>query len=100
MTCLREAPSVRSVASSRTRWATVIDSVLKMTNAPTSSAIPAKPSRIFWKIPVISWVSFASASPRCAAVWTCAADGSSGATFFASWSSDVPSRAARKIASS
>jgi len=27
-TCLRDAPSVRSVASSRIRWATVIDSVL------------------------------------------------------------------------
>ena len=31
-TCLRDAPSVRSVASSRTRCATVMDSVLKMTN--------------------------------------------------------------------
>ena len=39
MTCLREAPSVRSVANSRVRWATVIDSVLKITNAPTSSAM-------------------------------------------------------------
>jgi hypothetical protein len=44
-TCLREAPSVRSVASSRVRWATVIDIVLKMTNAPTKSAIPPKASR-------------------------------------------------------
>ena len=40
MTCLREAPSVRSVANSRVRWATVIDRVLKITNAPTSSAMP------------------------------------------------------------
>ena len=31
LTCLRDAPRVRSVASSRTRCATVIDSVLKMT---------------------------------------------------------------------
>ena len=45
MTCLREAPSVRSVANSRVRWATVIDRVLKITNAPTNSAIPPKPSR-------------------------------------------------------
>ena len=44
-TCLREAPSVRSVANSRVRWATVIDSVLKITNAPTNSAMPPKPSR-------------------------------------------------------
>jgi hypothetical protein len=41
----REAPIVRSVASSRMRCATVIDSVLKMTNAPTKSAIPAKERR-------------------------------------------------------
>ena len=45
MTCLREAPSVRSVANSRVRCATVIDSVLKITNAPTNSAIAPKPSR-------------------------------------------------------
>ena len=44
-TCLREAPSVRSVANSRVRCATVIDSVLKITNAPTNSAIAPKPSR-------------------------------------------------------
>ena len=44
-TCLREAPRVRSVANSRVRWATVIDRVLKITNAPTSSAIRPNPSR-------------------------------------------------------
>ena len=41
----REAPSVRSVASSFVRCATVIESVLKMTNAPTKSAIPPNASR-------------------------------------------------------
>ena len=41
----REAPSVRSVASSFVLWATVIDSVLKITNAPTKSAMPPKASR-------------------------------------------------------
>ena len=45
MTCLREAPRVRSVANSRVRWATVIDSVLKITNAPTNRAMAPKPSR-------------------------------------------------------
>ena len=44
-TCRRDAPSVRSVANSRIRWATVIESVLKMTKAPTKSAIPANESR-------------------------------------------------------
>ena len=38
----REPPSVRSVANSRVRWATVIESVLKITNAPTSSDKPAR----------------------------------------------------------
>ena len=52
MTCLREAPSVRSVANSRVRWATVIDSVLKITNAPTSSAIAPKPSRKYFMIDI------------------------------------------------
>ena len=34
----REAPSVRSSPNSRVRWATVIEKVLKMMNAPTTSA--------------------------------------------------------------
>ncbi len=38
MICPREAPSVRSRPNSRVRWATVIEKVLKMMNAPTSSA--------------------------------------------------------------
>ena len=44
-TCRREAPSVRSVASSFVRCATVIESVLKMTKAPTKSAMPPNASR-------------------------------------------------------
>ena len=46
-TCRREAPSVRSVASSRVRCATVIEMVLKMTKAPTNSAMPANASRMY-----------------------------------------------------
>ena len=42
ITWRRDAPRVRSVASSRERWATVIDRVLKMTKAPTKSAIAAE----------------------------------------------------------
>ena len=41
----REAPSVRRVASSRMRCATVIASVLAITKLPTKSAMPPKPSR-------------------------------------------------------
>ncbi len=36
-TCARVAPSVRSSPNSRVRWATVIEKVLKMMNAPTNS---------------------------------------------------------------
>ena len=43
--CRRDAPIVRSVANSRVRCATVIENVLKMTNAPTKRAMPAKASR-------------------------------------------------------
>ena len=40
----RDAPRARRVASSRVRWATVIDSVLKMMNEPTNRAIAPKAS--------------------------------------------------------
>ena len=38
MICRREAPSVRSSPNSRVRCATVIEKVLKMMKAPTTSA--------------------------------------------------------------
>ena len=41
----REAPIVRSVANSRVRCATVIEKVLKITNAPTKSEMAANVSR-------------------------------------------------------
>ena len=40
-TCLRLAPIARSSAISRVRWATMIEKVLQMMNAPTSSAMTA-----------------------------------------------------------
>ena len=46
-TCWREAPSVRRVASSRIRCATVIASVLAITKLPTKSAMPPKPMRMY-----------------------------------------------------
>ncbi len=41
----REAPSVRSIPNSETRWATVIEKVLKIRNEPTRIAMKAKTSR-------------------------------------------------------
>ena len=51
------APRLRSVASSRVRWAMVIDRVLAITKLPTNSAIPPKASRKSWKIVRKSLVS-------------------------------------------
>ena len=41
-TCWRLAPTIRSSASSRVRWPTVIEKVLKIVKPPTNSAMPAK----------------------------------------------------------
>ena len=60
-TCLRVAPSVRSVASSRVRCAIVIESEFAITKAPTKSAIPPKASRKSWRklrLALVSLVSF------------------------------------------
>ena len=46
ITCRRLAPSVRSIANSRIRWATVIEYVLKMMKRPTNTAAPANASRM------------------------------------------------------
>ena len=43
-TCRRPAPTRRSSASSRVRWPTVIDRVLKIVKAPTNRAMAAKMS--------------------------------------------------------
>ena len=47
----REAPSVRSIANSRVRWATVIENVLKIRNAATNRATPAKTSSAVFRKP-------------------------------------------------
>ena len=61
-TCRLEAPSVRSVASSRVRCAIVIESEFAMTNAPTKSAMPPNASRKPWRNVMNSFVSSASAA--------------------------------------
>ena len=43
-TCRRLAPTIRSSASSRVRWPTVIENVLKIVNAPTNREINANTS--------------------------------------------------------
>ena len=46
LTCRPEAPIARSIAISRVRWATVIENVLLMMNAPTNTATKAKTTMI------------------------------------------------------
>jgi hypothetical protein len=61
--CRRVAPSVRSSANSRVRSATVIENVLKMMNAPTSSAAPANASSAgVRKLPISELMSAAVSS--------------------------------------
>jgi hypothetical protein len=63
-TCRRDAPTVRSVANSRVRCATVIESVLKITKAPTNSAMPANVSRKY-RMMFVNVVTSAESSLAC-----------------------------------
>jgi hypothetical protein len=95
----RSAPIVRSVANSRVRCAIVIESVLKITNAPTKSAIPAKASRKYFRklSPWVTW--FASDCAWSVDVSTCADAGSSGLISRTSCSAATPLFAATEIES-
>ena len=84
---------MRSVANSRERWATVIESVLRITNAPTNSAMPAKPSRKYEMNFRLSLTSLESAAAWASPVLTSAVLGSSGWIASASCSGVVPSAA-------
>ena len=50
-TCRRLAPTIRSRASSRVRWPTMIEKVLKIVNPPTKSEMNAKTRRAVEKKP-------------------------------------------------
>ena len=58
----RDAPSVRSSANSRERWATVTANVLKIRKPPTSTATPANTSRPILRKPSESVMSDAALS--------------------------------------
>ena len=93
-TCRRVAPSVRSSASSRARWATVIENVLKIRNAPTSTAMNANASRPVVRNDRPSRMSSPAASASCAAVRTCAVGGRIEAMLRCSCVSETPDFAA------
>ncbi len=69
-TCRREAPSMRRVASSRVRWAIVIERELAMTKEPTNSAMPPNASRNVCRKVMNSFVPSASSSATCWPVLT------------------------------
>ena len=77
----------------------MIDSVLKITNAPTKSATPPNPSSMYVMNLMPSFVSAASAEAWAAPVCTSAVAGTSGSSFWTSCSGVVPSLAATEIES-
>ena len=96
----RDAPSVRRVASSRMRCAIVIENVLKMTRAPTKSAMAPNASSSFWMIATCLSLPLASAFTLAAPVATSPPAGASGWSVRTSLSGETPSFPAAQISSS
>ena len=89
-TCRRAAPTMRSIANSRVRWATVIESVLKIVNAPTKIATPPKISSTVLMIPM-NFLRPSSVKRSCAwADWTWLAGPTAAATARRTSGADVP----------
>ena len=84
---------MRSVANSRERWATVIESVLRITNAPTNSAMPPKPSRKYVMNFRPSLTFLASALAAASPVWTTRPLPSSGLMSLVTAAGETPSLA-------
>ena len=99
MTWRRDAPSVRSVANSRVRWAMVIESEFAITNEPTNSAIPPNASRNPWRNVMNSFVSAASSCACACAVRAWAFGGRIGRISESSCWSETPGFAATAISS-
>ena len=93
----RFAPSVRSIANSRVRWATVIEKVLKIRNAATNSETPAKISSAVRRMSMNSPTSSRWDSTFSSPVSACTEFGSAADRLAASWSGAVPSAAATWI---
>ncbi len=97
-TCAREAPSARSIANSRRRWATVIEKALKMMKAPTSTAMPPKLSSTGRrKAPIASLSALVWSAAAWAPVLTSVDGGSAARTRFASSSAETPASALTSI---
>ena len=86
----RVAPRVRSVASSRVRWAIVIESVLAITKLPTNSATPPNASRKSLKMFRKAFVSLVCFRACACPVRTCALTGKSGRISLSSRAEPTP----------
>ena len=96
----REAPSVRSVANSRVRWAIVIESEFAITKAPTKSAMPPNASRKVCRIEMKLFVSSESLCACVSPLLTCVPSGRIGSIWATSCSGETPGLAATRIWSS
>ena len=94
----RWAPTIRSSPSSRVRWATVIESVLKMVNAPTRIATPPNTSSAIRMIEM-NCSSPSSVKRSCFSAVTTWASGSAPARSARSRAAATPSRPATRIPS-
>ena len=95
----RAAPTMRSIANSRVRWATVIESVLKIVNAPTRTATPPNTSRTVRMMPMNVFRPSSVKRSCAAAVWTCASGPTAAETALRTSAAAVPERPATRIES-
>ena len=82
------------------RWAIVIENVLKMTKAPTNSAMAPNASSSFWTIATCLSLPLASPFTLAAPVATTPPAGTSGSSVRTSCSGETPSFPAAQISSS
>ncbi len=93
----RLAPSVRSIANSRVRWATVIENVLKIRNAATNSETPEKMSIAVLRKPMNSPTSSCCEAVFSSPVSTSTERGSVPASLRLSSAGATPGAAATEI---
>ena len=90
---------MRSSANSRVRWATVIENVLKIRNAPTNSEIPANASSAIFRKPRLLRMSEDCLAASCSPVRTCTDAGSDARSSSESFCGETPGFAATSIVS-
>ena len=93
----RVAPSARSRPFSRVRWATVIENVLKIMNAPTSRAVMANTRSRVVSWPIAFTMLERSSLAACWPVTASSPAGSAACRLRASWAWETPGRAANAM---